>query len=363
MNKKSLFRRFRESQLFWPLVAWIIILLFNVIINPKFFRIGILTDPVYGKHLYGNIIDIFNNGAPLMLVAIGMTLVIATGGIDLSVGAVIAISAAMGAVLINPVLGNTLISNAISAANTTNTPLPVIVLADLAAGTLCGLWNGFLVSRGKIQPMVATLILMVAGRGIAQLITNGQIMTIYYTPYYWFGNGFILGLPVSIYIVAVVLLLGWVLVRKTALGLFIELVGINAKSAYYSGIDEKNVKLIAYMFCGFCGAIAGLLLSSYVHSADGNNNGLYYELDAILSVVLGGTLMTGGRFSLLASAIGAVVIWTFTVTVYSLGVPANALLAAKAVLVLVVILLYSDYTRRLTNRIFERRGSKHDTAS
>ena len=110
-------------------------------------------------------------------------------------------------------------------------------------------------------------------------------------------------------------------------------------------------------------AIAGLLLSSYVHSADGNNNGLYYELDAILSVVLGGTLMTGGRFSMLASATGAVVIWTFTVTVYSLGVPANALLAAKAVLVLVVILLYSDYSRRLVNRLFERRGAKHDTAS
>jgi simple sugar transport system permease protein len=160
-----------------------------------------------------------------------------------------------------------------------------------------------------------------------------------------------------------VLILGWVLVRKTSIGLFIESVGINAKSAYYSGISEKNVKLLAYAFCGFCGAIAGLLLSSYVHSADGNNNGLYYELDAILSVVLGGTLMTGGRFSLLASAIGAVVIWTFTVTVYSLGVPANALLAAKAVLVLVVILLYSDYTRRMINRLFERRGSKHDTAS
>ena len=363
MKNKSFLRRFRDSQLFWPLMAWIIILLFDVIVEPSFFKIGIMPDPVYGNHLYGNIIDIFNNGAPLMLVAIGMTLVIATGGIDLSVGAVIAISAAMGAVLINPVLGNTLISNAVSAANKTNTPLPLIVLADLAAGTICGLWNGYLVSRGKIQPMVATLILMVAGRGIAQLITNGQIMTIYYTPYYWFGNGYILGLPVSIYIVALVLILGWVLVRKTSIGLFIESVGINAKSAYYSGINEKNVKLLAYAFCGFCGAIAGLLLSSYVHSADGNNNGLHYELDAILSVVLGGTLMTGGRFSMLASAIGAVVIWTFTVTVYSLGVPANALLAAKAVLVLVVILLYSDYTRRLINRLFERRGSKHDTAS
>jgi simple sugar transport system permease protein len=204
---------------------------------------------------------------------------------------------------------------------------------------------------------------MVAGRGIAQLITNGQIMTIYYTPYFWFGNAYILGLPVSIYIVALVLLLGWILVRKTAIGLFIESVGTNAKAAFYSGISEQNVKLLAYVFCGFCGAIAGLILSSYVHSADGNNNGLNYELDAILSVVMGGTLMTGGRFSLLASAIGAMVIWTFTVTLYSLGVPGNALLAAKAVLVLLVILLYSDYARRLTNRLFERRGSKHDTAS
>jgi simple sugar transport system permease protein len=237
--------------------------------------------------------------------------------------------------------------------------LPLIILADLAAGTACGVWNGLLVSRARIQPMVATLILMVAGRGIAQLITNGQIMTIYYTPYFWFGNGYILGLPVSIYIVALVFIGAWILVRKTSIGLFLESVGINAKSSFYSGIDEKNIKLLAYTFCGFCAAIAGLILSSYVHSADGNNNGLNFELDAILAVVMGGTLMTGGRFSLLASVIGAAVIWTFTVTIYTLGVPANALLAAKAVLVMVVILLYSDYTRRLMSRVFERKGSQH----
>jgi ribose/xylose/arabinose/galactoside ABC-type transport system permease subunit len=363
MKQASFLSKLRESQLFWPLVAWIIILIFDAIVNPDFFRLGILEDPVYGKHLYGNMVDIFNNGAPLILVAIGMTLVIATGGVDLSVGAVIAISAAMGAVLINPALGNELITNDILTRNATNTPLPIIVLATLAAGTACGLWNGFLVAKVRIQPIVATLILMVAGRGIAQLITNGQIMTIYYTPYFWFGNGFILGLPVSIYIVAVVLLLAWVLVRKTAIGLFIESVGINAKSTFYSGINEQRVKLFVYAFCGLCGAIAGLILSSYVHSADGNNNGLNYELDAILAVVMGGTALTGGRFSLFASAIGAVVIWTFTVTVYSLGVPANALLAAKAVLVMVVIILYSDYARGLMNRLFERRGSQHDSAS
>jgi simple sugar transport system permease protein len=148
-------------------------------------------------------------------------------------------------------------------------------------------------------------------------------------------------------------------VRKTSIGLFIESVGINARATYYSGISEKNIKLFAYTFCGFCSALAGLILSSYVHSSDANNIGLNYELDAILAVVIGGTLMSGGRFSLLASVIGALLIWTFTITMYTFGVPANALLAGRAVLVLVVILLYSDYTRRLINKIFERKGSQH----
>ncbi len=354
----ALLKRIRENRLFWPLVALALILVIDAIFAPGFFKIGILEG-----HLYGNLVDVFNNSAPLMLVAIGMTLVIATGGVDLSVGAVIAISAAMGAVLINPALGNQLISNDILTKDATNTPLFLIILADLAAGTACGLWNGFLVSRGKIQPMVATLILMVAGRGIAQLITNGQIMTIYYSPYFYFGNGFILGIPVSIYIVAVVFVIAWVLVRKTSIGLFIESVGINAKSTYYSGISEKNIKLFVYTFCGFCAAIAGLILSSYVHSADGNNNGLNYELDAILAVVIGGTLMTGGRFSLFASVLGALIIWTFTITMYTFGVPANALLAGRAVLVLAVILLYSDYTRRFLNKFLDRKGSHHDATN
>jgi ribose/xylose/arabinose/galactoside ABC-type transport system permease subunit len=363
MKETSFLKRIRDSQLFWPLAAWVIILIFNAIVMPDFFEIKILDDPVYGKHFYGNLIDVFNNGAPLILVSIGMTLVIATGGVDLSVGAVIAISAAMGTVLINPALGNQLIENRILTENTTRTPLPIIILADLAAGAACGLWNGLLVSRARIQPMVATLILMVAGRGIAQLITNGQIMTVYYTPYFWFGNGYLLYLPVSIFIVALVFIAAWLLVRKTSIGLFIESVGINATSTRYSGINEQNVKLLAYVFCGICAAIAGLIFSSYVHSADGNNNGLYYELDAILAVVMGGTLMTGGRFSIFASVIGAVIIWTFTVTVYSLGVPGQALLAAKAVLVMLVILLYSDYSRRLLSRLFASKGARHETAS
>jgi simple sugar transport system permease protein len=354
-NSTPLLKRIRENRLFWPLVALALIFIFNAIFSPGFFKLGILDG-----HLYGNLIDVFNNSAPLMLVALGMTLVIATGGVDLSVGAVIAISAGMGAVLINPVFGNEEITNAVAADPTlTNTPLWLVVVVTLAAGTLCGLWNGMLVSRAKISPMVATLILMVAGRGIAQLIERGQIMTVYYTPYFWFGNGFILGLPVSIYIVALVYIVAWLLVRKTSIGLFIESVGLNSKSTYYSGISEKNVKLFAYTFCGFCGAVAGLILGSYIHAIDANNIGLNYELDAIFAVVIGGTLMSGGRFSLLASIVGALIIWTFTITMYIFGVPANALLAGRAVLVLVVILLYSDYARLFLNKIFDRKGSKH----
>jgi ABC-type glucose/galactose transport system permease subunit len=177
MKDSSLLSRISKSRLFLPVGALVLILAFDAVYAPGFFKLGVIEDPVYGNHLYGNLI-------------------------------------------------------VEAAKNATNTPLPIIVLADLAAGTLCGLWNGLLVTKAKIQPIVATLVLMVAGRGIAQLITNGQIMTIYYTPYFWFGNGFILGIPVSVYIVLAVAILAWVLVRKTAIGLFLESVGTNAKASY-----------------------------------------------------------------------------------------------------------------------------------
>ena len=165
--------------------------------------------------------------------------------------------------------------------------------------TLCGAWNGVLVAYAGIQPMVATLILMIAGRGIAQLITNGVRIQIFYEPYAFFGNGWFF-LPVSLFIVAVVFVVTWLFTRRTALGTFIEAVGINARSSFYSGIDEKRVKLVAYMFCGFCAGMAGIVASSSIRTSDANNIGLNFELDAILAVVIGGTALgAGGRFSLL----------------------------------------------------------------
>jgi ribose/xylose/arabinose/galactoside ABC-type transport system permease subunit len=359
MNGNSFsWHKIRDSQLFWPLLALLLILLFNLLFTPGFFHIE-----VKEGHLSGFLIDIVNRGSPLMLLAIGMTMVIATGGVDLSVGAVIAISAATATVLINPALARQLISSEELIRDITYTPLWALILAALGISTLCGIWNGLLVSRANIQPMVATLVLMVAGRGIAQLITNGQIITVYYSPYFYIGNGYLFGLPFTVYIVALVFIIAWLLTRRTAIGLFVESVGINDRSSLLSGISAKNIKLLAYSFCGFCAGVAGLIYSSNVKSADANNAGLNYELDAILAVVIGGTLMSGGRFSLAASIIGALVIQATTTTMYAVGVPAMAAQAIKALVVLIVILLYSKQTRSALSKIFERRPISEKTGA
>ncbi len=352
-RSNSAWKRFTNSQVFWPLVALALIMLFNAIFTPGFFRLEIKDG-----HLFGSLIDIINRGAPLMVLAVGMTMVIATAGVDLSVGAVVAISAATATVLINPALGKELIASDKLVQDVSATPLPLVVAAALLVSALCGLWNGLLVSRGNIQPMVATLVLMVAGRGIAQLITGGQIITVYFTPYFFIGNGYMAGVPFTLFIVAAVFLIAWLLTRKTAVGMFVESVGINARSSFYSGISEKNIKLLVYTVSGICAGVAGLIISSNIKSADANNAGLGYELDAILAVVIGGTLMSGGRFSLLASIIGALVIQSMTTTMYAIGVPAMAAQAVKALVVLAVILLYSQQVRDGLSRLTERKGAR-----
>lgn len=338
--------RVGESKLLLPAVALGLILLFDLLFEPGFFALEIIDG-----HLYGNLIDIPRNGAPVMLLALGMTLVIATGGVDLSVGAVMAISASVAAILISPDLGAL-----VQDPNYSATPLPLVIAFTLGVATLCGAWNGFLVAYGNIQPMVATLILMIAGRGIAQLLTNGVRVQIFYDAFGFLGNGWVI-LPVSLFIVAAVFVGAWLGTRRTSLGLFIESVGINARSSYYSGINEKRVKLVAYMFCGFCAGAAGLVASSNIRTSDANNIGLNYELDAILAVVIGGTALgAGGRFSLLASLVGALVIQAITTSMYALGVPANALLAIKGVVVIIVILLFSVQVRSWARGLLTRRA-------
>jgi galactofuranose transport system permease protein len=347
--------KFTENKVLFPLVALGLILLFDLIFIPGFFNFT-----SRDGNLYGSLIDILRNGSAVALLALGMTLVIATGGVDLSVGAVMAISASVAAIMMNPVIiGVKLppdLMKFINDPNFTFAPLWQVILVTLIVATVCGLWNGVLVAYAKIQPMVATLILMIAGRGIAQLITNGVRIQIFYDPYAFIGNGWII-LPFSLYIVALVFALAWLLTRKTSIGMFIEAVGINFRSSFFSGINEKRVKLVAYMFCGFCAGVAGLVASSNIRTSDANNIGLYYELDAILAVVIGGTLMAGGRYSLLASVIGALVIQATTTSMLSLGVSASSVIAIKGFVVILVILLYSDQVIRLVRRVAVRRGT------
>ena len=351
IKSKSSFtwRKVTESKLFFPFLALGLILLFDLVFIPRFFALT-----TQEGHLYGSLVDVLRNGSCIMLLGIGMTLVIATGGVDLSVGAVMAIAASVAAVMMNPVIiGLKLppdLMRFINDPNFTYAPLWQVILVTLIVATICGLWNGLLVAYGRIQAMVATLILMIAGRGIAQLITNGVRIQIFYEPYAFIGQGWII-LPFSLYIVAAVFAVAWILTRKTAIGMFIESVGINFRSSFFSGIDEKKIKLLAYTFCGFCAGVAGLVASSNIETSDANNIGLTYELDAILAVVIGGTLMAGGRFSLLASVVGALVMQATSTSMLSIGVPAFALQAIKGLVVAFVILLYSDQVRGLLRRI------------
>jgi simple sugar transport system permease protein len=344
INRSFSWRRFTESRLFFPLVALSLILLFDFIFIPGFFNIE-----NRDGNLHGSLVDILRNGSTVMLLAIGMTLVIATGGVDLSVGATMAIAASVAGILMNPsALRNEVFF--VTDTNYTFQPLWLVIAAALIVSLLCGFWNGLLVAYMRIQPMVATLILMISGRGIAQLITNGLRVQITYRPYAFIGQGWVV-LPFSLYIVAIVFVITWLLTRKTAIGMFIESVGINFRSSFFSGIDEKKIKLLVYTFCGFCAGIAGLVASSNVKTSDANNIGLTTELDAILAVVIGGTAMAGGRFSLLASMVGALVMQAITQSMYAIGVPAFALQAIKAIVVVFVILLYSDQVRGFVRRI------------
>jgi simple sugar transport system permease protein len=267
--------------------------------------------------------------------------VIATRGIDISVGAVVAISAAVVALMIG---GDLVVKNGVQT-HVSRFPMGVAIAAALAVAALCGLWNGLLVAKVGMQPIIATLILMVAGRGVAQLLTGGQIITVYYAPFFFLGNGFVFGLPFAMFIAAAVWGLVHLLLTRTALALFIQSIGINPEASRVAGVHQRLITVCVYVFCGFAAGVAGLVISSNVKSADGNNAGVLMELDAILAVTLGGTALTGGRFSLAGSVLGALIIQTLTSTIYSIGVPPEVNMVVKAAVVFVVMLLQSSEFR------------------
>ncbi|MGP3698502.1 ABC transporter permease [Rhodobacter sp. NSM] len=321
--------RLRPAALLRPqFVALATVLLIDWMLFPNFFDLA-----WRDGRLFGSLIDVLNRGAPVAILAIGMTAVIATRGVDLSVGAVMAISGAIAAVL---VVGGQ--------------PAAVAIAAALVAGVLCGLWNGLLVTVLEMQPIVATLVLMVAGRGLAQLVTEGFIVTFSDPWLIFIGTGSFLGLPMPVVLMLALAVLATLLVRRTALGLLIEAVGVNRSAARFAGISARLLLVAVYSFAGLCAALAGLIVAGDIRGADANNAGLWLELDAILAVVLGGTSLMGGRFSIPMSVVGALIIQAMNTGILISGLPPEFNLVVKAGVIILILVLQSPQAAALLAR-------------
>lgn len=331
MNKMlSIIKKVTSYRLFLPIFCLILVLLSNLIKTPGFFEVSIKNGV-----LYGYIIDVINRASDLVILAVGMTLVVAaSGGTDISVGAVMSVAGAICCYIL---------AGGQQTVNEFQNPYLFGVIAAMLAGVLCGCFNGFLVAKMKIQPMVATLILFTAGRGIAQLITKGQITYIRVDSYKMLGASIPkIPIPTPIFAALFVVLLTHFILKKTTLGLYIQSVGINAKASRLVGIKSSKITFFVYVFCGLCAGIAGLVASSRIYSADANNIGLNLELDAILAVALGGNSLSGGKFSLIGSVIGAYTIQALSTTLYAMSVSPDQIPVYKAIVVVIIVTLQSQ---------------------
>ena len=333
------FAAIMRSKITWAVIAEILILIVCLIIRPEFFHISYQPS---NRMLYGNLIDIVNRSAEITIIGMGMTMVIALGGTDLSVGALVAVSGALALKLMRWDPTNPLYQ---TPGDYTVYPFILVLLVPLLVCLLMGAFNGVLVGQLKLQPIIATLILMVSGRGIAQIITNGKQYTTMYSPFRVIGQGSCLFLPTPIVITVVVVTAVMLFVRKTAFGTFVESVGINPSASRLSGINSKMIILIVFALTGFLAGISGLIYSSRIMSNDSNNAGINYETDAILSVVIGGTSMSGGKFSLAGTIVGSIIIRTIITFVYYFGVSPDSTMAFKALIIAVIIVLQSEPVR------------------
>jgi ribose/xylose/arabinose/galactoside ABC-type transport system permease subunit len=259
----------------------------------------------------------------IVIVGVGMTLVIATGGIDLSVGALMAIAGTLAPLIFQAMPG----------------PLGLLlgIVLPILVAAACGCFNGWLVTHFNIQPIVATLVLFIAGRGVAQVLTNGNLLAFANEGFAVLGKGKLLGIPVQVLLMlAIVLAASWVL-RRTVFGRFIVATGANARAAHLSGIPAARIKILVYALCGALAGLAGLITVSINASSDANQNGLGMELDAIAATAVGGTLLAGGRANIFGTLVGALIIQLMRYTLLAHGVPDAAAMLAKAAIIVVAV--------------------------
>jgi ribose/xylose/arabinose/galactoside ABC-type transport system permease subunit len=319
----------------WAIVALLLLLVVNLTKNPAYLSVSV--NAATGN-LSGNVIDILRASAPIMMIAVGMTLVIATRGIDLSVGSVMAVAGAVSMEFMQ----NTGTGSFGTAA--------VAVLFALGISALLGTLNGILVSVVGLQPFITTLVMMLAGRGLAKVITSGQNTSASNESFRWIANGTILGFPVVFVLAAAIVAILAFMVRRTALGLMIEAIGINPKAARMAGIRPVGILISVYIVSAVLAGIAGIFSTASVMTVEVAKTGMTAEMDAILAVVIGGTSLAGGKFSLTGSIIGALLIATLDKTIVYMSIPSSATPAFKAVVIVIICLLQSPRVRAMFSR-------------
>lgn len=320
-----------RNQAFWGVIAIVLLLAINVIKDPGYLAIGYNEET---GHLSGNLIDILRASAPILMIAVGMCLVVATSGIDLSVGSIMVVAGAVSMELLSGMDGTT-----------GNAALTLAIALGIA--TALGAVNGVLVSVVGLQPFISTLVMMLAGRGIAKVITGGQNTTADNDSFAWLANGYVIGIPVVFLLSMAIVALVWVLVRRSALGLMLEAIGMDSRASRLAGVKRRSLQLTVYSASGLLAGIAGVFATASVMTVDVSRTGYQLELDAILAVVIGGTSLAGGKFSIGGAVIGGLLIATLDKTVVFLGVPASATPAFKAIVIVVLCLLQSERVRNL----------------
>ncbi len=299
------------------------LVLFNLVYTPHFLSV---------QTLNVNLTQV----ATIVIVAVGMTLVIATGGIDLSVGSLMAISGALAPLIFLSPFGREHAVLGIALA---------FVVPVLVSG-LFGLFNGWFITRFRVQPIVGTLILFIAGRGIGQVLTNGNLQVFKNPAFQFIGLGRPFGLPVQVLLMlALVGAASWML-RRTLFGRWIVALGGNEAAATLSGIPVVAVKRGVYAISGLCAGVAGLVVVAINSSSDANLVGLGMELDAIAAVAVGGTPLTGGQATVGGTLVGALIIQLLRFTLLANGVPDAAALVVKAGVIVLAVWLQQRGVRR-----------------
>lgn len=343
LQKRTARLKSEYAQLLIPLIAIALIAVFNLIRDPSFFSIGLTVNNEGTTVLAGNLISILNGASELAILAMGMTLVTAVaGGQDISVGAAAAIA---GSVFIKVLRAGTI------------TPLTIVLafFACCIVAMLFGAFNGTLVAVFNIQPMIATLILYTAGRSIAYWINGGATPTVS-SPLINAIGGFIPGVPIPtpIFIVILCGILFALLFKFTNLALYTQAVGINQKAAHLNGINTIGMKLLAFVILGFCVAVAGCISVSRLGLINHETLLIEIEMDAILAVAIGGNALSGGKFKMSGSVLGAYSIQALTTTLYAMKVSSTAIKAYKAVVIILIVVIGSPVVKSAASRMWAK---------